>query len=105
MTIPVFIDPGLLTGVCGILIGLIGLLALRKHRIAAGRAHAELRSMLREQEAEWSGRMEQFERHTKDRALQLLQSGMSAESAASTLGIGRREMRLIAGVSRMLMLK
>ncbi len=118
MTIPVFIDPGLLTGVCGLLAGVICLLALRRHRIATAGAHAEVRSMVREQEAEWSERMEQLEmraQNTDDAAkvthsaragaLQLLRSGMSAESAVSTLGIGRREMRLIAEVSRTRALK
>jgi len=82
MTIPVFIDPGLLTGVCGILVGLICLLALRKHRIAAGRAHADL-----------SVRMEQLEMRA------------SILAPAPQLGTGRREMRLIAEVSRTLTLK
>jgi hypothetical protein len=120
VTLPFIVDPGLITGVCGILVGLICLLALRKYRISAARTHDELRAVVRAQDAEWSGRMEQIEMRLQNiddaakgglghsaraRALQLLQSGMSAESAPSTLGIGRREMRLIAGVSRMLTLK
>jgi hypothetical protein len=85
VTLPVFIDPGLLTGVCGILVGLIGLLALRSHRLATAKAHAEVRSLVGRQEAEWSGRIEQLELRTP-----------------TTLGNGRREMRLIAAVSRTL---
>jgi hypothetical protein len=127
VALPFSIDPGLVTGVCGILAGLICLVALRGHRIAAAKVHAELRSMVREQEAEWSGRIEQLDHRmaafelrvqsvddaakgglthsVRTRALQLLQSGMSVESVASTLGIGRREMRLIARVSRTLTLR
>ena len=98
MTLPVFIDPGFLTGVCGILVGLIGLLALRSHRLATAKAHAEIRSLFGKQEAEWSVRMEQLEMRTPVQARTL-------QSAASTIGIGRREMRLIAEVSRTLALK
>jgi hypothetical protein len=127
VTFSVFIDFVLIAGACGILTGSICLLALRRHRIAIDRSHAELRSMLREQEVEWSARIEQLNRgmailelraqnydevakggglthSVRLRAMQLLRSGMSPESAASTLGIGRREMRLIAGVSRTLSL-
>lgn len=88
MTLPFIIDPAFTTGVCGILVGLICLLALRRHRVAAAAAHAELRSMVCEQEAEWSGRIEQLELR-----------------GPVALGVGRREMRLIAEVSRMLTLK
>jgi hypothetical protein len=88
MTLPFIIDPGFATGVCGILVGLICLLALRSHRIATATAHAELRSMVREQGTEWSGRIEQLELR-----------------GPVALGTGRREMRLVAEVSRLLSLK
>jgi hypothetical protein len=84
MTLPLFIDPGFLTGVCGILMGLISLLALRKHCVAAAKSHAE-----------WSGRIEQLE----------LRAPNPGGAALVALGIGRREMRLIAEVSRTLALK
>lgn len=41
-------------------------------------------------------------RSERTQAMQLLRSGVSTESAASTLGIARSEMRLIARVSRVL---
>jgi hypothetical protein len=77
-----FFDPGFLTGVCGILVGLICLLALGRHRVAAAKAHAE-----------WSVRLEQLEMRVPVRA------------QAPQAGVGRREMRLIAEVSRTLTLK
>jgi hypothetical protein len=83
VTLPFIIDPGFATGVCGILVGLICLLALRSHRMAAATAHAELRSLVREQQADWSGRIEQLELR-----------------GPVALGAGRREMRLIAEVAR-----
>jgi hypothetical protein len=44
-------------------------------------------------------------RSARSQAMQLLRSGMSPESAASALRIGKREMRLIATVSSTLSLK
>jgi hypothetical protein len=41
-------------------------------------------------------------RSRRSQAMQLLRSGMPAESVASSLGIATREMHLIAEVSRML---
>jgi hypothetical protein len=41
-------------------------------------------------------------RSRRSQAIQLLRSGMSPETAASNLGIARREMRLIARVSSIL---
>jgi hypothetical protein len=61
---------------------LIGLLALRKHRIA-------VRSMLSEHKVECSGQIEQLRLE-----LQVLRSGTPPEKA------GRREMQLIARLSR-----
>jgi hypothetical protein len=77
VTFPFIIDPGLATGVCGILVGMICLLALRRHRLAAATAHAEC-----------SARIEKLE--------------LRPPAAPVT---GRREMRLIAEVSRILALK
>jgi hypothetical protein len=81
---PAFIEPGFVTGVCGLLVGVICLLALQKHRIGAHRAHAE-----------WSRRLERLELAT-----QTVDSAPSVNARA--LAIGRREMRLIAEVSRLL---
>jgi hypothetical protein len=74
VTLPVLIDPGFLTGVCGILVSVICLLALRKHH------------------AEWSRRIERLE----------LRAPNPGGAAPVALAIGRREMRLIAEVSRTL---
>ncbi len=43
-------------------------------------------------------------RSRRSQAMQLLRSGMSPESAATSLGMARREMHLIAKVSRILTL-
>jgi hypothetical protein len=40
----------------------------------------------------------------RSQAMQLIQSGMSPETVAQALGIGKREIRLIANVSRTLSL-
>lgn len=101
--------------------------ALRGQRIAMARRHAELlatldgrreecaeqiarltrgvedleRSRRSVEEAGWSG----LPRSRRSQAVQLLRSGMSPESAASSLGLGLRETRLIAKVSRVLTLQ
>lgn len=122
-----FIDPGIIAGASGIAGSAICLLALRKDRIAAERTHAELRALLSAHQAECAERTEQLgrgiaflelsaqnrdeagrpalTRSLRSQAIQLLRSGMPPDSAASTLGISRREMRLIAHVSRALSLR
>jgi hypothetical protein len=127
-----FLDPGIIAGACGLLGASIwGRRALRKHCAAAAQSHAELRSelqsMLCEQKADWTEQIAQLgrtvavmelsaqnideagkgglTRSVRAQAMQLLRSGMSPERAASTMGIGKREMRLIAAVSRTLCLK
>jgi hypothetical protein len=121
------LDPGTVAGACGILAGSICLLALRRHRIIAEKTQSEFRSLLHEQKAECFQQIAQLDRNMavlelsaqniddacnggftralRSQAMQLLRSGMSPEIAASTLGIGRREMRLIARVSHTLSLK
>ena len=44
-------------------------------------------------------------RSARSQAMQLLRSGMSPDNAAAALGIGRREMHLLASVSRILIMK
>jgi len=122
-----FVDPGVPGGASGILGSVICWLALRQRRIAVERTHAELWAMLGAHKAECSEKIEQLgrgiavlelsaqnrdeagnaglTRSVRSQAMQLLRSGMPPDSAASTLGIGRREMRLIAGVSRALSLR
>jgi hypothetical protein len=107
-------DPGLVAGASGIAGSVICLLALRKGRIAVERTHAEFRALLAEciekteqlsaQNRDESGRTA-LTRSIRSQAIQLLRSGMPPDTAASTLGIGKREMRLIACVSRELSLR
>jgi hypothetical protein len=131
LTLLKLIDPGFLAGAFGTLSALICLLALKKDRVTAKRIHAELRAELQaivlEHKAGCSEQIAQLSRSVtvlelsaqnvdqagkggltrslRSQATQLLRTGMSPESAASTLGIGRREMRLIARVSRTLSIK
>jgi hypothetical protein len=120
-------DPGLIAGASGILGSVICWLALRQRRIAVERTHAELGAMLGSHKADCAEKIEHLgrsivvleltvqnrdeagkaglTRSVRSQAMQLLRSGMPQDIAASTLGIGRREMRLIAGVSRALSLR
>jgi hypothetical protein len=101
-------------------------LALGKYRSDAWQSHADLRTELQaelsEQKAECSEQIALLRssisvlelsaqsaegaarggltRSLRSQAVQLVRSGMRPEGAASTLGIGRREMRLIACVSQ-----
>jgi hypothetical protein len=117
-------DPGFIAGASAMLGSVFCLLALRKRGAAFERTQAELRAMLRAHKAECSERIEQLgcgvaileltaqnideagkaglTRSVRSQAMQLLRCGTSPDSAASTLGIGRREMRLLARVSRIL---
>jgi hypothetical protein len=91
------------------------------------RFRLEMQSMLREHQVECSAQIAQLaanvavletsaqnadnlstgalSRSTRSQAMQLLRSGMSPENVAASLGLGRREMRLLASVSRTLHLK
>jgi hypothetical protein len=79
-----FFEPGVVVGVFGILGVPISLLALRKHRFA-------VQSMLGRHKVECSGQIEQLRLE-----LQLLRPGMQPEKT------GRREIQLIARISRAL---
>ncbi len=113
----------LIPGVFGILTGIVCLLRLRSYSLSGDRKRDELVSMLRQHRDECSEQFAQLgrsigvmelsarsmeeagrglTRSRRSQALQLLRSGMSPESAASSLGIAKREMRLIARVSRIL---
>jgi hypothetical protein len=124
-------DPGLIAGACGILAALICGLALRRQRIRnhaeAAALRSELESMVRAQHTECADQLARLgesvsalensaqsmdaaakggiTRSARSQAMQLLRSGMSPENAASTVGMGRREMQLLAGVSRILLMK
>jgi hypothetical protein len=122
-------DPALIAGVCGTVAGAACLLMLRRHHTRAewqrAELQAELQSQLWQQREEFSEQMAQLgrsvevlelsaksvdeagrglSRSRRSQAMQLLRSGMSPESAATSLGMGRREMHLIARVSRILTL-
>jgi hypothetical protein len=126
--------PGLVAGLLGILGCIVCLVLLRKRRLAAERSHGELRGELRgelqaslsEQKSACLAAIEQVRRHVaflessaqdidivtggltrplRAQAMELLRSGMPAEKISQKLGIARREMRLIAQVSRTLLLE
>jgi hypothetical protein len=122
-------DPGLIAGACGILAALTCRLALRRQSIRnqaeAAALRSELESMVRAQHTECADQIARLgeslsvlersaqsmdaaakggiTRSTRSQAMQLLRSGMSPENAASAVGMGRREMHLLAGVSRILL--
>ncbi len=116
-----FIDLGIIAGIAGVLGSSFCLITLRNRGAAFERTHAELWAMLGAHKAECSERIEQLgqevavlelsaqnideagkaglTRSARSQAMQLLRRGMSTDDAASTLGIARREMQLIAKVS------
>lgn len=130
-----YVDPGLIVGGLGCLGGAICLIALRRHRMAIESARSELRSELNtmvhsaldEYKVECAEQIAQLGRNVatleraaqnideagkggltrsvRSQAMHLLRSGMQPESAASVLGVGKREMRLIASVAGILSLK
>ena len=120
----------MLAGAGGILAALACGLALRSHRVRMQAAQAalrsELESMLHANHTECAGQIAQFgesvselaksaqsldaarggiTRSARSQAMQLLRSGMSPDNAAAAVGIGRREMHLLASVSRILTMK
>jgi hypothetical protein len=114
------LDPGLIAGVLGLLIGLICLCALGKKSATFRRTQQELetnQAACLEQIGQVSRTVEFLElsgRNTDDaigramnrslrsQAMHLLRTGLSPETVASTLGVAIREVRLIAGVSSIL---
>lgn len=126
-----YLDPGFIGGAAGGALGVIAGLACfilsRRHRSALERAGSALRSELNDYKAECSAQIEQLGRNVstlelsaqnvdeagkggltrsvRSQAMHLLRSGMPPDSAASVVGLGKREMRLIASVSGILALK
>lgn len=123
------IAPALIAGICGTVAGAACLLMLRRQRARAEwqreELQADLQSRLRQQREEFSEQVARIgrsvevlelgaksveearrglSRSRRSQAMQLLRSGMSPESAATSLGMARREMHLIAKVSRILTL-
>jgi hypothetical protein len=77
---------------------------LAEQRNACSGEFAEIRKQAAELEASLQNtrdvlRHGRFNRSTRAQALHLLRSGMSPETAASALGVGRRELRLLAKVA------
>lgn len=112
-----------LTPAPGILLAGICFLLLRRRRIADDKRHSELLSMIEWQRAENTQQIAQLTRSVeilertqhsveeaaggltrshRSQAMQLLRSGMSPETVASSVGLAAREMRLMAKVSRIL---
>jgi hypothetical protein len=125
---------GLVLGILASVAGVICLVVLRRRRVEVEWKHCQLESIIRQQHdesARGTGQIEQsiaqlsrsvadlelnarnigeagwggLTRTRRSQAMQLLRSGMSPESAASSLGIAMREMRLISKVSRILSLQ
>ncbi|MDP9054976.1 MAG: hypothetical protein M3N93_11865 [Acidobacteriota bacterium] len=124
-------DPGLITGAFGILCAVFCAFALRKQglgvRTGQAALRSELESMMTAKQAECDARMASLgeslavlersarnadtaaigglTRSARSQAMQTLRSGVSPEQAACSLGIGRREMQLLAAVSRVFLMK
>lgn|GEM_PF-3405288 len=113
----------LIPGALGTLAGIVCMLRLQRYRVSAERKRDELEAMLRQHQAECLRQFGQLSRSVgvlelsardteaagrglnrsrRSQALQLLRAGMSPESAASSLGIAKREMRLIVRISQLL---
>jgi ABC-type cobalamin transport system ATPase subunit len=118
-------DPGLIAGLTGILAAVACLVFLRGYRITTARQHEELSFLVRQQQMESAARIQQLERNLavlesssrsienlsggaltrsrRSQAMQLLRSGVSPDTAALKLGMAKREMRLIATISNILL--
>jgi hypothetical protein len=96
----------------GVMAGLFCLLVMRKQRAQHGECARQIAQLTR-QVADLQLSHQNIEDVSKgglprsrcSQAMQLLRSGMPAESVASSLGMATREMRLIAEVARMLSLQ
>jgi hypothetical protein len=115
---------GMASGAIGILIGTICFFSLRRHRVGLEHTREEFHILLRQHQTEFqdgigtvSRAVESLQQSAegteaalrgrltpslRGHAIQLLRSGMSADSAAASAGIPRRDMQLIARVSRIL---
>jgi hypothetical protein len=118
-------DPGLIAGVAACFAALFSLLALRRYHLIAAREAARLSDEFGRRQAFCSEQIAglrndfaalelnmqntdellregRLNRTSRAHAMQLLRSGISPDTAASTLGMARREMKLMATVSRLL---
>jgi hypothetical protein len=120
----ILFDPGLISGALGLLIGIICLMAMWRTTASQARAQGKLQTDLDRNQAacleqigqigraveflEASGRNTDdaigraMNRSLRSQAMQLLRSGMSPETVASTLGLAKREVGLISCVSSVL---
>jgi hypothetical protein len=118
-------DYGFSAGLAGCAAAIVSLLELRRYRQRAEHAATLLRGEVERQQNAFT---EQFaaltqgfsalelnmqnteemlregrlNRSTRAQALQLLRQGVAPDTAAATLGLAKREMRLLARVSRLL---
>ena len=118
-------DYGFIAGLAGFAAAIISLLELRRYRQRAERAANLLRGEVERQQfacteqfaaltqgfsalelnmqnTEEMLREGRLSRSTRAQALHLLRSGVAPDTAATTLGLAKREMRLLARVSRLL---
>jgi hypothetical protein len=111
-------DPASMVGLAGCLAALFSLLALRRYHSIASCESARLRSEFERLEALFrrdftalelslqnTGEMLREGRlhgTSRAQAMRLLRSGMSPETAAATLGMAQREVKLLAAVAQLL---
>lgn len=117
-------DAGLIAGALGAISGTVCLFSLRRHRIRLEQAREELHIALCRQQNEYQDGIGQVSRAVefleassqssqealrggltpslRSHAMQLLRSGMSPDAAAAAAGMARRDLDLIATVSRIL---
>ncbi len=125
-------DPGLIAGVAGCLAALFSLLAVRRCHLRASRDSSRLSHEFESAQALLAGRQTLFSeeiaglrhalstleigmqntdeilrdgrmnRTSRAQAMRLLRSGVSPDTAAATLGVARREIKLLATVSQLL---
>jgi hypothetical protein len=125
-------DPGLIAGVAGCLAALFSLLAVRRCHLRASRDSSRLSHEFESAQALLAGRQALFSeeiaelrhalstleigmqntdeilrdgrmnRTSRAQAMRLLRSGVSPDTAAATLGVARREIKLLATVSQLL---
>jgi hypothetical protein len=119
------LDPGILTGVLGCLVSAASFVLVRRYHAGSARDTTLMREEWGAQRIGHTTEIESLKRHiqsletslknsdeilregrlnhsSRAHALQLLRSGISPDSAAASLDMPRREMRLLAKVSRLL---
>lgn len=116
--------PALVAAAGGILACIFLVLALRKSQVRLDQVREEFLIMMHQQQTEYRNGLGEVNRalifleqsaqtiedatqgrltnSVRSQAIQLLRTGMPPEKAASTLGVGKCEMRLIARVSGIL---